>query len=142
MRAVAGQRGTAIWMYNQDAESQIARLYMATGSAAGVAIFTPNEGGGAEPGFKLMSRPALVMEQCQSLGTAGDLILFCPEGYVSITKGGIESFMSMHLRFDFDETVFKWRFRFDAQPYDNVALTPYKGSNTVSSIVVLNSSRS
>ena len=138
-RCVAGQRGSAVWLYNQDAESAIVRMYLATGTAAGVALFTPNENNA--PGFKLMGRPALVMEQCQSLGTAGDLILFAPEGYVAITKGGIESFMSMHLRFDFDETVFKWRFRFDAQPYDNVALTPYKGSNTVSSVVVLNSTR-
>ena len=138
-RCIAGQRGSAIWLYNQDAESAIVRMFQATGTAAGIALFTPNEDNA--PGMKLMSRPALVMEQCQTLGTAGDLILFAPEGYVSITKGGIESFMSMHLRFDYDETVFKVRFRFDAQPFDNVALTPYKGSNTVSSIVVLNSTR-
>ena len=138
-RCVAGQRGSAIWLYNQDAESAIVRMFLATGTAAGVALFTPNENNA--PGLKLMARPALVMEQCQSIGTAGDLILFAPEGYVAITKGGVESFMSMHLRFDFDEAVYKWLFRFDAQPFDNVALTPYKGSNTVSSIVVLNSTR-
>jgi HK97 family phage major capsid protein len=138
-RAVAGQRGSAIWLYSQDVEPQLFQMYLPTGTAAGVAVLTPNE---AQPGgFKLMSRPALVMEQCQPLGTAGDVILFCPDGYVAITKGGIESFMSMHLRFDYDETVFKWRFRFDAQPFDNVALTPYKSSNTVSSVVVLNSTR-
>ena len=49
--------------------------------------------------------------------------------------------MSMHLRFDYDEFCYKWRFRMDAQPYDDVALTPYNGSNTYSSCVVLNSTR-
>ena len=57
------------------------------------------------------------MEQCQSLGTAGDVILFAPDGYACIVKGGIESFMSIHLLFDYDETqaVFKWRFQ-DGRP--------------------------
>jgi HK97 family phage major capsid protein len=138
-RVVAGQRGSMVWLYNQDVEPQLYSMFMATGTAAGVALLTPNV---AQPGgFSLMGRPALVMEQCQSIGTAGDVIAFASEGYACITKGGIESFMSMHLRFDYDETAFKWRFRFDGQPYDNVPLTPYKGSNTVSSIAVLNSSR-
>ena len=137
-RVIAGQRGTMVWFYNQDAEAALSLMYMPTGTAAGVAIFTPNQAG---TGFDLKGRPALVMEQCNSIGTAGDIIAFAPDGYLSITKGGIESFMSMHLRFDYDEMAFKWRFRFDAQPYDIKPLTPYKGTTTVSSMLVLNSSR-
>lgn len=137
-RICAGQRSSLIWLYNQDVEPQLLSLYMPTGTAAGVAVFTPNQ---ANNGFNLMGRPALVIEQCQSLGTAGDVIAFATDGYAAITKGGIESFMSLHLRFDYDEQVFKFRYRLDAQPYDDVALTPYKGSNTVSSIVELNSTR-
>jgi HK97 family phage major capsid protein len=137
-RVTAGQRGSLIWLYNQDVEPQLLQLYMPTGTAAGVALFTPNSQG---PGFKLQGAPALVIEQCQSLGTAGDVIAFATDGYACITKGGLESFMSMHLRFDYDEQVFKWRFRLDGQPYDDVALTPYKGTNTTSSIVELSSTR-
>jgi HK97 family phage major capsid protein len=138
-RIVAGQRGSLIWLYNQNVEPQLFGMFVATGTAAGVLVFTPNA---EQPGgFKLMGRPALVMEQAQPLGTAGDVIAFAPEGYVCITKGGIESFMSIHLRFDFDETAFKWRFRFDGQPYDNVPLTPYLGTTTVSSMNVLSSTR-
>lgn len=139
MRAIAGQRSSAIWLYNQDCESALVRLYMATGTAAGVAIFSPNDQDGAS--IKLMGRPALVMEQCQTRGTEGDIILFCPEGYACILKGGIQSFMSMHLRFDYDEYAYKWRFRMDGQTYDDVALTPANGTNTVSSVVTLNSTR-
>ncbi len=137
-RVIAGQRGSLVWLYNQDVEPQLFQMYLPTGTAAGVAIFTPNQ---AADGFKLMGRPALVMEQCQSLGTAGDVIAFATDGYACATKGGIESFMSMHLRFDYDEVAYKWRFRFDGQPYDNVVLTPYKGSTTVSSTTVLSSTR-
>ncbi len=137
-RAIAGQREGAVWLYGQDVEPAIYGMYQATGTAAGVAVFTPNE----PVQFKLMGRPALVMEQCQVLGTEGDVILFCPEGYATIIKGGLQSFMSMHLRFDYDEFAYKWRFRMDGQPYDDVALTAFKGSNTYSSIVTLNSTRS
>ena len=88
-----------------------------------------------------MSRPALVMEQCATIGTEGDLILFFPEGWATIIKGGLQSFMSMHLRFDYDEFAYKWRFRMDAQPYDDVALTAYKGTAKYSSVVTLSSTR-
>lgn len=137
-RVVAGQRGSLVWLYGQDSEPQLFQLYLPTGTAAGVAVFKPNETGN---GFSLMGRPAMVMEQCQALGTAGDVIAFATDGYACITKGGVQSFMSMHLRFDFGEYAFKWLFRFDGQAYDDVALTPFNGSNTVSSIAVLNSSR-
>jgi len=135
--AIGSQRSSAIWLYNQDCESALYRMYMATGTAAGVAVYTPNE----PTEFKFMGRPALVMEQCATLGTEGDLILFCPEGWATIIKGGLQSFMSMHLRFDYDEFAYKWRFRMDAQPYDDVALSAFKGSAKYSSVVTLSSTR-
>lgn len=137
-RITAGQRGSLIWLYNQDVEGSLFRMFLPTGTAAGVAIFTPNQ---SDNGFKLMGRPALVMEQCSSLGTEGDLIAFATQGYACIMKGARQNDVSMHLRFDFDERVFKWRFRFDGETYDNTPLTPYKGTNTTSSVVTLSSTR-
>lgn len=137
-RVVAGQRGSLVWLYNQDVEPQLYGMYLPTGTAAGVIIFTPNQAG---TGFTLMGRPALVIEQAQSVGTAGDVIAFATDGYICATKGGIQSFMSMHLRFDYDEFAYKWRFRFDGQMWDAAPLTPFKGTNTVSSVVVLSSTR-
>lgn len=135
-RIIAGQRNSLAWLYNQDVEPQMFLMYQATGTT-GVPIFIPNQDGG----FNLLGRKTLVMEQCQTLGTEGDVIAFATDGYCCATKGGIQSFMSMHLRFDYDEFAYKFRFRFDGQPYDLNPLTPFKGSNTVSSIVTLNSTR-
>jgi HK97 family phage major capsid protein len=137
-RITAGQRRSLVWLYNQDVESSLFRMFLPTGTAAGVALFTPNEAGG---GFKLMGRPALVMEQSSSLGTEGDLIAFATDGYACIKKGATQDDVSMHLRFDFDERVFKWRYRFDGEPFDNTPLTPFKGTNTTSSVVTLSSTR-
>lgn len=137
-RVVYSQRSSMIWLYNQDAEDQLYGLFQPTGSTSGVLFFAPNTATGQ---FTLMGRPSLCIEQCQTLGTEGDIIAFAPEGYFAISKAGIQSFMSMHLRFDYDEYAYKWRFRFDGQPFDDVALTAYKGTTTYSSIVTLNSTR-
>ncbi len=139
MRVPASQRSSAVWLYNQGAEAQVFSLYQAAGTAGGTLFFAPNTD--VNGNFKLMGRPAIPCEQCQALGTEGDLILFAPDGYAAISKGGIESAMSIHLRFDYGENAFRWSFRFDGQPMDNVALTPYLGSTTTSSIVTLSSTR-
>lgn len=136
-RIVAGQRGSLVWLYNQDVEPQLFAMYQATGTAAGVLIFTPNSPGK----FNLMGSPTVVVEQAQTLGTAGDVIAFATDGYICGTKGGVQSFMSMHLRFDYDEFAYKWRFRFDGQMWDDKPLTPFKGTKTVSSVAVLSSTR-
>jgi HK97 family phage major capsid protein len=138
-RIPAAQRNSVVWLYNQDAEAELFGLFQPTGSTSGTLFFAPNTD--ANGNFKLMGRPAIPCEQCQTLGTEGDVIAFATDGYAAISKGGIESAMSMHLRFDYGENAFRWSFRFDGQPYDNVALTPYNGSTTTSSIVTLSSTR-
>ena len=36
----------------------------------------------------------------------------------------------MHVRFDYDESTFRFIFRVDGQPWWSAPLTPYKGSST------------
>ncbi len=138
-RIPASQRSSVIWLYNQDAEAELFSLYQPAGTAGGTLFFAPNTDNNGN--FRLMSRPAIPVEQCQTLGTEGDIICFATDGYAAISKGGIESAMSMHLRFDYGENALRWMIRFDGRPYDDVALTPFNGSTTTSSIVTLNSSR-
>jgi HK97 family phage major capsid protein len=138
-RMLASQRGSAIWLYNQEVEPQLLTLYHATGTANGYPVFQPNSS--SPTGFSLWGRPALPCEQCAALGTEGDVIFVDPTDIACITKGTVNSQMSIHLRFDYDESVFRWTFRMDSQPYNDVALTAFKGSNTYSSIVTLSSTR-
>ncbi len=42
-------------------------------------------------------------------------------------KGGIEAAMSIHVKFVYDESVFRFVLRVDGQPERASALTPYKG---------------
>lgn len=46
--------------------------------------------------------------------------------------------MSIHLRFDYGETAFRFMFEIDGQPWIAEPLTPFKGSaNTLSPFVTL-----
>jgi HK97 family phage major capsid protein len=58
-------------------------------------------------------------------------------GYVLAEKGGISSDMSIHVRFEYDESVFRFVLRVDGQPVRASALTPYKGTATLSNFVAL-----
>ena len=85
----------------------------------------------------LLGRPVIENEYCPNLGTAGDILLASPSAYALITKGGVEAASSIHIKFDYDETAFRFVYRVDGQPYYNAAITAYDATNTVSPFVAL-----
>jgi HK97 family phage major capsid protein len=97
----------------------------------------PNKSLTDAPGGLLLGKPVNIIEQCESLGTVGDIIFANLGEYVMIDKGGLKSDISMHVRFLNDEQVFRWTYRVDGQPAWNSALTPYKGATTLSPFITL-----
>lgn len=134
-----------IWLANQDTERQLAQLnytVAGTNSIAATWLYLPAGGITNSPTAMLKGRPVLFIEQAETLGTEGDLILFDPTQYACIVKNtGIQSAVSMHLRFDYGEQAFRFSFRMDAQPYWETSLTRFKGTNALSPIITLNSTR-
>ena len=129
-------RQNAVWLINQDVEAQLHTMTVGTGSATVVAYLPPG-GLSVKPYATLVGRPVLPVEWCSTLGTVGDIILADLRHYVTISKGFIDAQTSMHMRFDYDESVFRFIFRIDGQPWWSAALTPYKGSATQSCFVTL-----
>ena len=84
-----------------------------------------------------MGKPVIHIEYAATLGTMGDIMLADLSQYLGIDKGGIQSASSIHVKFLYDESVFRFVYRFDGQPMWNSALTPYKGTDTLSPFVVL-----
>jgi HK97 family phage major capsid protein len=109
--------------------------------AGGSLVYMPPGGLTASNYGTLKNRPVISCEFCQTLGTAGDIMLVDLSRYLMIDKGDIQSASSIHLKFDYDETVFRWVYRVDGQPKDKTYITPYKGSNYQSPFIVLNSTR-
>jgi len=56
--------------------------------------------------------------------------------YLMIDKGALQTASSIHIRFLYDENVFRFTYRCDGQPIWNAPLTRFKGS-TVSPFVGL-----
>lgn len=134
-RMYVGGRSKAKWYVNIDCFPQLETMYLATGST-GVAVLNPYQIT-ADGMSTLFGRPVVPVEQCSALGTVGDIIYADLSQYQMIDKGGLQSAMSIHVRFLYDEGTFRFTYRADGQPRWNSALTPYKGSTTVSPFVTL-----
>ena len=99
--------------------------------------YLPPGGLSAKPYATLLGRPIMPVEWCQTLGTTGDILLADLRHYVTISKGFIDAALSIHLRFDYDESTFRFIFRLDGQPWWSAPLTPFKGNSTQSCFVAL-----
>jgi len=135
-RMWARSRQNAVWFINQDIEPQLFTMSLAVGTG-GIPVYMPANGMSDSPYGKLMGRPVVPIEQCATLGTVGDIILADFSQYILADKGDMQAAQSIHVRFIYDESVFRFVYRVDGQPIWNSALTPYKGSNTLSPFVAL-----
>jgi len=121
-----------IWLVNS---SVMPQLYAMT--VGDMPVYLPPGGlSGAQYG-SMFGRPVLETEYNPYLGTAGDVMLISPSNYALITKGGIEAASSIHIKFDYDETAFRFVYRVDGEPLNAFAITAYDGTNTVSPFVAL-----
>ena len=104
----------------------------------GQLIYMPAGGISGSQYGTLFGRPVVPIEYCQALGTKGDIIVTNLGYYASgVKREGVRQAMSIHLKFDYNETAFRFLFEVDGQPWLASALTPYKGSNTLGTAVAL-----
>ncbi len=139
VRLLAKYRKNAEWYINQEAEEQLMSMSMQIGTG-GVPVYMPAGGISGNPYSTIFGRPVVPIEQCSALGDVGDIILGDFSNYLLATKSGKENVQtdsSIHVRFLYDEMVFRFKLRVDGQPLRNSKLTPYKGSNDLSSFVTL-----
>ncbi len=129
-------RQSAVWLIHQDVEPQMHTMTIGSGGTAIVA-YQPPGGLSGKPYATLMGRPVMPVEWCATLGAAGDIVLADLRHYVTVSKGMIDAALSIHLRFDYDESTFRFIFRVDGQPWWTAPRTPSKGSNTQSCFVTL-----
>ena len=128
--------GSLVWICNQDVSPQLDTLAFGT-AQTNAQIYNPTANPSAGSIGTLKGLPVIPIEQCATLGTLTDLGLLDLSQYITANKGGINSAMSIHLKFDYNQTCFRFVYRFDGQPRWTSALTPYKGANTVSPFVTL-----
>lgn len=127
----------AVWLANRDTLPQLATMELAVGTG-GTAVFLPANGAAGRPFDTLMGLPLIFTEHCKTVGDAGDIILADWSQYLVGQKtNGLQFASSIHLKFDYDQTAFKFTLRIDGQPWWKSALTPKNGTNTLSPFVTL-----
>jgi HK97 family phage major capsid protein len=135
-RLYAPSRSNAVWLVDQSAESQLYTMSLAIG-AGGIPVYMPAGGISGAPFSTLFGRPIIPVEYLSQVGTKGDIVLADLSQYVVIDKGDVQSASSMHVRFLYDEMVFRFVYRIDGQPEWNSPLTPKNSGPTLSPFVVL-----
>jgi len=125
-RIFASSYLNANWFINQMTLPQLYTMSITVGTG-GQLVFMPPGGISGAPYGTLLGRPVIPIEQCAALGDVGDIILADMNGYILAQKGGLQADMSIHVRFEYDESVFRFVLRVDGQPVRASALTPYKG---------------
>jgi HK97 family phage major capsid protein len=134
-RLVASSDANACWLINKDVLPQLFTMVLAAGTG-GVPVFMPAGGASGQPFMTLFGKQVIPIEQAHTLGTVGDIMLVNLNEYLWIDKG-IQQASSIHVRFEYQESVFRFSKRCDGQPLWNLPLTPYKGANTLSPFVAL-----
>jgi HK97 family phage major capsid protein len=131
-----GSRKNACWFVNQDVEPQLLQLSLGIGTA-GVATYLPPGGLSGNPYGTLLGRPVIATEFNATLGTVGDIMLADLSMFVTGSRGGMQSAVSMHVYFSTMENLFRFSLRLDGRSWWLKSLTPYKGTATKSPFIVL-----
>ena len=142
-RLPAASQRNAVWLVNQDCLPQIYQLGFAvtdgttTNVGAGALYMGPGQLAGGAPSGTILGRPIVVTEACQTLGTAGDIILADLSKYLAVVKGAIKTDTSIHLWFDQNLMAFRFVLRMNGQPWLSTAIARKNGSNTLSHVITL-----
>ena len=141
----ARNRARAKWYMNQDLEIVLYKLLMNTGSLAvegatasfGMPLFVPAGGLASAPNGLLLGRPVVPIEQAGAVGSVGDISFMDLSQYRWIDKSGVNAQTSIHVRFLYDETAFRFTYRAGGKSMWPNAIEAYKGTTKRSPFVTL-----
>ena len=128
-----GGSGSVVWLANRNAFTQLFTLTYDIGTGGELArLYTPSPVPGG-PGT-ILGYPVVFIEQAETLGTAGDLWLVDLSQYICVDYGNINEASSIHFKFDYDQTTFRFVYHFDGQPRVSSQITPFKDSSAGSTV--------
>jgi len=135
-RHLVSDPSKVVWIAHRSVIPQLYAMSIGVG-VAGQPIFMPAGGVSGRPYNTLLGSPVVFSECSPELGDLGDLLLADMSQYFLLTKGGIQKDISMHCRFIYDESVFRFVLRLDGQPATDSAVTPKNGTDTLSPFVAI-----
>lgn len=132
-------RARGAWYINVEVEEQLDGMMVGTGTS-GQLVYMPPGGLSGQSYGTIKGRPVIPVEYAAGLGDVGDILFADWDAYKIVTKGGVESDESIHVRFIQRERTFRWVTRVNGAPKDKAPVTPFKATDTnlkLSSFVTL-----
>lgn len=124
----------AVWLAHPSTLPQLMLQVLVVGTGGSeVKAFTFQDGT-----YRLLGRPLFFTEKCQPLGTKGDLILVDRSQYLVGMRKDIVMDTSIHVHFTTVQNAYRCVMRLDGIPAWDKAVTPARGTDTLSWAVVLN----
>jgi len=124
----------AVWVINQDAIPELGTMALSVGTG-GAPIFLMNAATGLP--MSLFGRPIVFSEKVNALGTSGDILLADFGFYLIGDLQTVTITSSDQYKFKERRTAFSIIERVDGTPWVESAVTPRRGTNTLSPFVTL-----
>lgn len=125
------ENSSVAWLINHDV---LPELIAGLGDTSGANIFSPSAVDGIT--YQLFGKPVIVTDKAAALGSAGDVMLVNWSEYLVGTYGSVSSAESIHVRFEYNESAFKFYKANDGRGWWKSVLTPKTGS-TKSPFIIL-----
>lgn len=122
-RALMTGRRNAVWLMHPDLEDQLPQLMLGDKP-----VWMPEGGISGAQYQTILGRPVLFNDNCQAMGTKGDVILADLKQYMLLRKGTAKQDWSMHVEFLTDQHCFRMVLRCNGTPK---ATAPVKLKNSV-----------
>lgn len=124
----SGTGNSLVWLANRNTFVQLFTMTYDIGTGGEMArlYMPPSVPGGVG---SMLGYPVIFIEQAATLGTVGDLILCDLSQYICADYGNVEEASSIHLKFDYGQTTFRFVYYFDGQPRWRSPLTQKNGSD-------------
>jgi len=129
--------GRAEWYMNVSLMPHLYKLRIGEGTGSIPAYIPGDLSSDGTPQGTLLGKKVNFIEQTNEPGKLGDIILADFSQYAVAEKGTMRANQSIHVRFIYDETAFRFVYRMDGQPMWKSTITPYKGSLPKSPFVTL-----
>lgn len=139
-RMLPSSRGRAVWYVHPNVLPELETITFDDDTTVGYnPVYLPPGGISSRPYGVLYGRPVVPLEFCQDFETLGDIVFADMSEFVTLTKrnNNIRRASSIHVRFLYEETAFRFSYRVDAQPTYKSAVTDLNGTTTRSPYVTL-----
>lgn len=131
-RALTSGRRNMVWLMHPDLEDQLPQLML------GDKLIWMPEGGISGGQYQtILGRPVLFNDNCQAMGTKGDVLLADLKQYMLLKKGTAKQDWSMHVEFLTDRMCFRMVLRCNGTPKVTAPITLKNSVHTRSPFVTL-----